>query len=200
MSYLQKKILAHICTTDNASYETLMDDTRKDRITIMQSLRSLINYHYVDKERINPKLEKSKIIFSPTLKGKAFAFLYLDVELTRMIKVNVKDRIELYIEFVKQAFPTRYDQILTGLFIELEKGVLEFNKTDAAEQELITRYFRQGILVLASDKTNYSDFLSTKKSRMLFKNLFSEQEIRELKKYLQKVRGNLGLYIRRFPF
>ena len=45
----------------------------------MQSLHSLINYHYVEKKRINPELEKSKIIFFPTHKGKAFARLHLNV-------------------------------------------------------------------------------------------------------------------------
>jgi predicted transcriptional regulator len=195
MSDLQKKILTHICTTHNASYETLMEEMRKDRITIMQSLRSLINYHYVDKKRKYPQLEKSKVIFFPTHKGKAFARLYLNVELTKMIEVKDKDRIEMYIEFIRQAFPSQYDLILAGLLNELEKGALEFNNKDAIEKDLTIHFFRHGILDLASNNANKSDSLSTKKSRILFKNLFSPKEVRELNEYLKKVRDNLDLYI-----
>ena len=53
----------------NANYKTLIEDIGKDRITIMQSLNSLVEWRYIDKIKINPDFEKSKLIFSLTSKG-----------------------------------------------------------------------------------------------------------------------------------
>lgn len=200
MSDLQKKILTHVCTTYDASYESLIEDMKKDRITIMQSLRSLINYHYVDKRRINPEFEKSKVIFFPTLKGKAFAHLHLNVDLTDMIKVGEQNNVEMYIEFIKQAFPLQYDRMLSGLLAELEQGLLETDNTVVREKNLVIRSFLNGILNLAPDSiNNYADFLSNKRSLQIFENLFSKREIQETKKYLQRARRNLDLCIDKFP-
>ena len=201
MSNLQKNILTHICTTYNASYETLRKETEKNRITIMQSLNSLINYHYVDKKRTNPEFLKSKIIFYPTYKGIAFAHIHLQVTLMDMISINKKDKIDIYITLVKEAFPSRYEEMLSGLFSKLERGALEINKTEAQKEKLINRCFREGIMSLASNYNGKDLGLSsTKKSAELFNNLFSQREIRELKKYFVKVRRDLDFYINQIPF
>ena len=72
---LQKKIVRHVGTNNKASYKTLIKDIGKDRITIMQCLNSLIEWRYIDKKKINPDFEKSKLIFSLTSKGIAAAWL-----------------------------------------------------------------------------------------------------------------------------
>ena len=76
-SELQGKILSHIWRRKNVSYASLIKDIKKDRITILQSIESLIKYHYIEKEYLHPEHEKSKLIFIPTLRGKAGAWSYL---------------------------------------------------------------------------------------------------------------------------
>src|SRR4051794_30833662 len=75
-SELQQKILKHIGTTNKASYRTLIKEIGRDRITILQSVESLIeHYHYIEKRKINPKYQKSRLIFMLTHKGIAAAWL-----------------------------------------------------------------------------------------------------------------------------
>jgi hypothetical protein len=66
---LQSTILFHICVTKNANYKSVMDATKRNRITILQSLRILIERHLIYQEKINPHYKKSKLIFKATDRG-----------------------------------------------------------------------------------------------------------------------------------
>src|SRR5919202_645473 len=94
---LQANILRHVCNTNNATYKTLMEKIHKDRITILQSLESLIKYRYIEKKKVNPNHEKSKLVFIPTHKGISYAWFNLkDIDIKKIIKVNADDVITQY--------------------------------------------------------------------------------------------------------
>ena len=58
---LQQKILSHIGRTYGANYRTLVEDLQRNRITILQSVESLIKHQYVAKKQISP--DESYIIY-----------------------------------------------------------------------------------------------------------------------------------------
>jgi hypothetical protein len=66
---LQSAILFHICVTKNANYKSLMDATKRDRITVLQSLKILIERHLIYQVKVNPDYKKSKLIFKATDRG-----------------------------------------------------------------------------------------------------------------------------------
>ena len=66
---LQSAILFHICVTKNANYKSMMNATERDRITVLQSLKILIERHLIYQEKVNPGYKKSKLIFKATDRG-----------------------------------------------------------------------------------------------------------------------------------
>jgi hypothetical protein len=78
---LQKQILKHVCMKRNADYKTLSKATDRDRITLLQSLQSLNKHRLVYREKDNPNRVKSKLIFKPTHKGRAYASTFLGMDL-----------------------------------------------------------------------------------------------------------------------
>ena len=78
---LQKEILKHVCMKRNADYKTLSKATDRDRITLLQSLQSLNKHRLVYREKDNPNRVKSKLIFKPTHKGRAYASTFLGMDL-----------------------------------------------------------------------------------------------------------------------
>ena len=147
-SELQGKILSHICTRKNANYASLMKDIKKDRITILQSIESLIKYHYIEKEKIHPEHEKSKLIFIPTLRGKARAWSYFGLNVKDMVKTKKEDLITNYIEFIKDVFPSgRHKQTLRLLFSIIERDYLNIEEEGVeSKRTLIKEGFAQRAL------------------------------------------------------
>jgi predicted transcriptional regulator len=78
---LQKEILKHVCMRRDADYKTLSKATNRDRITLLQSLQSLNKHRLVYIEKDNPNRVKSKLIFKPTHKGRAYASTFLGMDL-----------------------------------------------------------------------------------------------------------------------
>jgi hypothetical protein len=66
---LQSKILFHICVTKDANYKSIMNTTKKKRITALQSLKILIERHLIYQEKVNPRYKKSKLTFRATDRG-----------------------------------------------------------------------------------------------------------------------------------
>jgi hypothetical protein len=87
LSLLQEKILKIVCTRSNVDYALLMEEVKRDRITIMQSVDSLAKHKYVKKDKINPEYEKSKLIIRPTFSGKHHAWRFLGVDLEDILRI-----------------------------------------------------------------------------------------------------------------
>ena len=84
-SELQENILRNICNNSKSDYSSLSQSLGKDRITILQSIKSLIKNAFVVEENISPHHKKSKRIFQPTVQGICYSIAYLDASIDDMI-------------------------------------------------------------------------------------------------------------------
>jgi len=200
-SELQGKILSHICTRKNASYASLMKDIKKDRITILQSIESLIKYHYIEKEKIHPEREKSKLIFIPTLRGKARAWSYFGLNVKEMVKTKKEDLITNYIEFIKDVFPSgQHKQMLSLLFSIIERDYLNIEEERVESRStLVKKCFAEGLMELVQQEDYNPSKVFNEKCIQWLNKLFSHQELKEFKESFTRTKKNLTTTIEMFP-
>jgi len=203
-SELQQKILWHIGTTNNASYRTLVKEIGRDRITILQSVESLIeHYHYIEKRKINPKYQKSRLIFMLTHKGIAAAWLRGIINTDDISKnLNRDDNITKYIKFIHDVFdPLQYKQMLETMFSKLEWTYAGYEGEEESDdvKKLIRECFLKGILELAVGNNYNVNKLFSDNAIGWLKRLFSSEELKEFKKFFIQGRKNLNSTIERFP-
>jgi hypothetical protein len=200
-SDLQGKILSHICTRKNASYASLIKDIKKDRITILQSIESLIKYHYIEKEKIHPEREKSKLIFIPTLRGKARAWSYFGLNVKDMVKTKKEDLITNYIEFIKDVFPSgQHKPVLSLLFSIIERDYLNIEEEGFdTKKRLIKEAFVKGLFELVQEEDYYPAKLFNNKTTEWLTKLYSVQELSELKELFIRTKKNLAITVEKFP-
>ena len=60
-SKLQENILKNIILTEQPNFTTISTELKKNRLTISQSIASLLKKQCITKEPINPLKEKSKL-------------------------------------------------------------------------------------------------------------------------------------------
>lgn len=96
-SNLQENILKNIILTEQP-ITTISTDLKKNRLTISQSIDSLLKKQCITKEPINPLKEKSKLIFRPTIKGLVIGLGLLDIKFEQ-IKNNAEkvSNLDIYI-------------------------------------------------------------------------------------------------------
>jgi hypothetical protein len=199
---LQGKILQHLCTTANANYKTLTKEIGRDRITILQSIESLIKYHYVEKERNNPQKEKSKLTFLPTFKGIACLWLAFQFDLKEMIKLKKQDdKIIMYLEFVKDLFKGESHQrpMLMWLFSHIELMYMRLEREDTGKRKLIKESFTMGILELVRRGDYDATRLFNEKGVQWLTKLYSKEELNEFKELFVRIKQNLTAVIERLP-
>jgi hypothetical protein len=195
---LQGKILLHLCKTANANYKTLTKEIGRDRITILQSIESLIKYRYVEKERDNPQKEKSKLTFLPTLKGIACLWLAFQFDLKEMIKLKKEDEITTYLEFVKDFFKVEHQRpMLMWLFSHIEIDYMGLVKGDASKRKLIKESFTMGILELVQRSDYDATRLFNEKGVQWLTKLYSKEELNEFKELFVRTKQNLTTVIKR---
>ena len=123
LSPLQKEILKHVCTVPEATYSTLTQGLDGDRVTILQSLKSLVKYRYIEQKRLSPEHEKSKLIFIPTFKG--FSEVWPSVNAKDITNTRKDNEITRYVKFVDQVFSSSQQiEMLRFLFDRLADGYL----------------------------------------------------------------------------
>jgi hypothetical protein len=200
-SELQGKILSHICTRKNASYASLIKDIKKDRITILQSIESLIKYYYIEKEKIHPEREKSKLIFIPTLRGKARAWSYFGLDVKDMVKTKKEDLITNYIEFINDVFPSgQHKQMLSLLFNIIERDYLNIEEEGVlSRRTLVKKCFAEGLMKLVQQEDYNPPKVFNKKCIQWLNTLFSHQELKEFKESFARTKKNLTKTIEMFP-
>jgi hypothetical protein len=197
---LQLKVLRHICTTPNASYETLTHETNRHRITVLHSLKSLIRDRYVKEQKIDPKYAKSKLVFVPTLKGLSFAWFNWKLKINDMVLPS-DNQIANYIQYVKEAFGNLQQQLLLELlFNQFEHRDQEFeNVSETTRSEVIKDCFCRGLLELVRQNDYSAKRLGSKASMKRLNRIFSSEELGEIKKLLTLTRDNLTITIQQFP-
>jgi hypothetical protein len=198
---LQEKILRHISKTPNADYKTISKETDRDRITILQSLQPLIKRNYVYKEKIEPHLIKSKLIFKPTDKGMAYSIAILGVDIDDVRKAHLDaDVLVEYNELIK-----KIDNPLQRKQFEREmiKVLVLYNLFDDKGKTIITNrkgFLKQGIRIgifnLTADKYYDPENLFTPQVVERLKGIVGTSELKEFKEFLMKIRKNLDLSIK----
>ena len=201
---LQEKILRHISKTANADYKTISKETDRDRITILQSLQPLIKRNYVYKEKVDPHLIKSKLIFKPTDKGIAYSIAILGVDIDDIRKAHV-NAVELakYNDLIKKvAKPLGRKQLER----EATRVLVMYDLFDDKGKTIMTdrkAYLKQGIRIvlfnLTADKYYDPEKLFTLQFVERLKKLVRPSELKELKEFLMKIRENIDLNIKQLP-
>jgi hypothetical protein len=200
---LQRKILYHVCTIDNVNYETLTEEIGRDRITILQSIESLIKHGYIEKQKDNPQKEKSKLAFVPTLRGMAciWSFYPFDLKLSiSRYKIQKEDEITTYLAFVNDVFKFKHQHpMLKDLFANIERDYLNIEKGHAAKKRLIKECFTAGILKLIQQKDYDARKLFNRKGIQWLNTLYSKEELNEFKEFFVRTKQNLTITIEQFP-
>lgn len=198
---LQQKILSDIGTTYRASYNTLGGDLHRNRITIRQSVESLIKYKYVEKEKIFPEQPRSMLIFKLTHRGIATTWLrgFLG---TKDIVKNLQyrdDNITKYIKTVYSIFaPSQHKQMLEPIFTKLEWSHTGFEEEERS-RGLIKDSFLTGILKLAFENNYDPNVLFNKANVVHLKRLFSHEDLKRFRETLKVGRDNITSTIKKFP-
>lgn len=197
---LQSKILKHVCTTYDASYKTLMQETGKNRITVLHSLKSLVKGNYVKEQKIDPKRPKSKLAFVATLKGISFAWFHFELNINHIV-LDDSEQIADYIEYVKEVFrSSQRRQMLDLLFSELQSRYKEFEDGKLGKKkDFIKDCFCKGLLELVRHKDYNTETLYSKTSIKWLNKIFSPIERREIKEFCTLIRDNLTVTIQHFP-
>ena len=195
---LQGKILGHLCTTTNASYQTLTKEIGRGRITILQSIESLIKHGYIEKQKVNPQKEKSKLTFLPTLKGVACLWKYYRFDLKKMVKIKEEDEVTTYVQFVRDVFKFEHQRpMLSRLFDNIEYNYYIFKTEDAERRRLIKESFTMGILELTQRRDYDPTKLFNEKGVQWLTKLYSREELNEFKELFVRTKQNLATIIER---
>ena len=208
LSSLQNKILRLICTTRDASYWTLMRETKRDRTTILQSVESLIKHGFIEKKKVNPEYEKSRLIFKATPMGKQMAWEYLHMNLEDIMKFEDDPQIINYLAFIKnisdpaqhKALLQPLSDVLTSPRAWLREGRIESDEeVRSTRREILRDSFKESLLELLQNKNYDAKKLFNTESIKWFKELFTSEEIKEIKEYMRQIIENANLTIERFP-
>lgn len=203
LSLLQEKILKIVCTHRNVDYALLMEEVKRDRITIMQSVDSLAKHKYVKKDKINPEYEKSKLIIRPTFSGKHNAWRFLGVDLEDILRIEDNGQITAYLEFIKDIHDASQRQKLIRpleAFLTLIEAWTSEGKLEPSQsKEILKQGIKNGISELAKDRNYNETELLNKRSNEWLKKLFSSQERRDLQHFIVHMGDKLVSTAKRFP-
>jgi hypothetical protein len=196
---LQQKILSQIGRTYRASYNTLVQDLDKDRITILQSVESLVKHQYVAKGKTVPNQPKGPLIFLLTHKGIAATWLRGFLNIDDIIKNLYRDDdITKYIDVVYHMFtPSQHRQMLEPIFRSLEWSHSGFEEKERS-RSLIKDSFLMGILKLAFENNYDPNVLFNKANVGRLKQLFSHEDLKQFKEKLKVGRNNITSTIKKF--
>jgi hypothetical protein len=206
LSRLQEKILRVVCTRRNVDYVLLMKETNRDRVTVAQSVNSLVDRHYLSKDKIDPEYEKSKVIVKPTFQGKDYTVKFLKVNFEDILKAEDNELISAFLEFIKDiSDPSQRRALidpLNDLFFWLhESWVTNFTVKGKDEiiKELLMRGLKDGISQMVLNENYDAKKLLNKRSNEWLKKLLSRQEIRDLQRSIVHISDNLDSTAKRFP-
>jgi hypothetical protein len=183
LSDLQKRILLLVSILPLVNYAILMEKTRRDRVTVLKSTRSLVRRGYVQKRKVNPKLEKSKLVFEPTLSGRSAAFR-LGADLADLLKVEGDEKIIKYLEFVKGINDPRQRKVLVDPLSELVLHEYRGKQLEHYRDGLLMKSLKMGIIDIVNRYDN-TDLLHEATMERL-KGVLNPDEINELCDHLVK--------------
>ena len=180
-----------------------MEQTRRDRITLLQSVESLILQGYVKKQKINPEFERSKLVLQPTLMAKHLAWTSLGVDIENILKIESDQDIFVYFELIKdvsdslqrQKFIDPLTSIITSYGTWESKGKID----PELKRDSIKKGFRVGITELAQGTKNDVDGFFNERTVEWLRKLFSVAELGDFKKLFEMMGNNLIKTSKKIP-
>jgi hypothetical protein len=189
-SNLQEDILKHISVTDNANYKSISKETDKDRITILQSLQPLLRGHYINKLKLVPHYEKSRLSFEPTQKGIIYALAHLDVKFDEILCAHREaGEINTCTKFISSLASSADRNELANHFMKFMAEQIQFNDKGEVQKMGWTDKESERILISQTflDGIQFTD-----------ENLQLLNSVSKIKGHLIKLRGQLDSTISSF--
>ena len=194
-SSLQEEILKHIVITRDAGYDTLTRNIKKGRTTIIQSLNTLIDGHYVNNQKTKVDHTRNiNTIFKPTTKGICYSVAYLDVSFESIIKSNGdEDDFVRYSELIKKIvdrslrheFTKNTALALINSEIFDEKGEMKITKSE----DFFNYGFISALTGLARKKTPEAELYFNRLSIDSLRKILSPEELKEVHEYYSRVQS-----------
>jgi predicted transcriptional regulator len=199
---LQKEILKHLCMRRNADYKTLSKATDRDRITLMQSLQSLMKQRLVEKEKTTADRKRIKLIFKPTDKGRAYASKYLGIGLEdiRNALSDAKERSE-YRDFIKEVANPSGRRRNERLMMDdlLQENLFQEDGNIQDIHKLLSQLVRLRLLRFVKSRNFDFDELFAPANLNELKAISTPSELKEFKELLTNLRKNLDSTIKHVP-
>ena len=199
---LQKKILKNVCMRKNADYRTLSKATDRDRITLLQSLQSLIKRRLVEKENTNVDRRRIKLIFKPTDKGKIYASTSLGIDRDAIRNAQYDDIERMrYDEFIKQVPNQAERKRIERRVMEdlLQENLFQDDGNIPDMDKLLNQLLRVRLLKFVKSRNFDINEQFTPVGTNTLKAISAPGEIKEFKKHLILLRKNLESTIKSLP-
>ena len=197
-SSLQEEILKHIAITRDAGYDTLTRDVKKGRTTIIQSLNTLIDTHYVNKQKIKTDdIRNINTIFKPTKKGLLYSIALLDVSFDSIMKSHTEENdLVQYNEFIKKivdkSMRNEFNKNTALAFINSdifdEKGEMKITKSE----DLFNYGFMFALTGLARKKSPEAELYFKRLDIDSLRKILSPEELKEVQEYYSRIRSYVG--------
>lgn len=201
---LQEKILKNVCTVKDASYLSIMRHTRRSRVTILQSLESLVKHSFVEKKKIYPAHRKSKLTFRPTQKGILYSLAFLDTDYDDVLNAyadaaqmsEYNQRVRSVPDYdLRKKLMSHFSRFVLEEDYFTEDGRLK----SLASEDFLNLGLRIGLLQSSRDKNFDFKNLFDPKAISFIKDIYTEEEKRVIKEVLIKIRQNLDSSINQLP-
>jgi len=178
----------------NADYKTLSKATDRDRITLLQSLQSLIKHRLVEKENTSVDRRRIKLIFKPTDKGKIYAStsLGIDDDAIRNAQSDDNERMR-YDEFIEQV-PNPAERKRNDKRVKedlLQENLFQDDGNIPDMDKLLNQLLRVRLLKFVKSRNFDINELFTPVGTNTLKAISAPGEIKEFKKLLILLRKNL---------
>ena len=166
-------------------------------------MESLIIQGYVEKQKINPEFERSKLVFRPTLMAKHLAWTSLGVNVEDILKIDRDQDILNYLELIKdvtdplqrQKFIDPLTLIITSYGTWESKGKID----PEIKRDSIKKGFHSGITELAQGSKNEVDMFFSQRTVGQLRKLFSVTELRKFKNLFETMGNNFIKSSRKIP-
>jgi predicted transcriptional regulator len=156
LSDLQNNIIKFVSTNPNIDYKSISKEVDRDRITIKQSIESLIKKNYIKKIKVYPNREKSKLGFSLTHKGLIYSLGILEGR-TKALK-DLDEQFQEFLKYLRISKPneTEHFKILVCLgFLNYDLFNEEGKMICENDYEIAKQMFR--IFLLYRSQDSYFD-------------------------------------------
>ena len=155
LSSLQHSIIQYLTLNPNADYKAISKYVDKDRITIKQSIDTLIKKNYIKKEKVYPNRERSKLVFNLTHKGLIYSVAFLDGK-TNILK-NLNDSqfqgfLKYLIEIPKPKEAERFKALVCLGFMNYDLFKDDGSMICENEYDIAKQMFRIFLLHKTQDK------------------------------------------------